>query len=69
MCAVAAAALVTVIGRPGIAVLPAHAEIPPHLGYGINVRQESRVDPLVAPLGFGWVKLWEEYEDAPPVRS
>ena len=68
MCAVAAAALVTVTGRPGIAVLPAHAEIPPHLGYGINVRQESRIDPLVAPLGFEWVKLWEEYEDDPPVE-
>jgi len=51
----------------------AHAEIPPtplslppHLGYGANVRQEYIIDSLFAPLGFEWIKLWEEYEDEPP---
>ncbi len=38
------------------AVLPA-----PHLGYGLNVRDYGRVDELFAPLGFEWVKVWEEY--------
>lgn len=61
--------LVAVTGWPGTAPPLAHAEIPqrisvsPHLGYGINVRQEGSIDPLVAPLGFGWVKLWEEYQE------
>ncbi len=45
---------------------PTHAEIPPHLGYGINVRQESNIEPFFAPLGLDWVKLWEEYEGQPP---
>ena len=47
------AALVAVTGGPGTAVLPARAEIPPHLGYGVNVRFQSHVDSLFAPLGFG----------------
>ena len=68
MCAVTMTALVAVAGGPGTAPLPAHAEIPPHLGYGINVRQESSIDPLVAPLGFEWLKLWEEYEGDPPTE-
>ena len=38
---------------------------PPHLGYGINVRLEDSVDPLFAPLGLEWIKLWEEYEVDP----
>ncbi len=67
-CALAIAALVAVAGGPGVALLPAHAEIPAHLGYGINVRQEGNIDPLVAPLGFEWVKLWEEYEVLPPAQ-
>ncbi|MGC9467158.1 MAG: hypothetical protein ACP5HS_01075 [Anaerolineae bacterium] len=37
----------------------------PHLGYGVNVRYEDRIDPLVEPLGFDWVKLWEEYSGLP----
>ena len=39
----------------------------PHLGYGINVRDPGVVDSLFAPLGFEWLKLWEEYgtEQAP----
>ena len=41
---------------------------PPHLGYGINVRVEDNIDPLFAPLGLEWVKLWEEYEEAPPAQ-
>ena len=67
-CAVMIAALVAVTGRPGAAALPAHAEIPPHLGYGVNVRFQSHVDSLFAPLGFEWLKLWEEYEDDPPAE-
>ena len=46
----------------------ARAEIPPHLGYGINVRLEENIDSFVPPLGFGWIKLWEEYEDEPPAE-
>ena len=64
---------IAVTGRPGTASPPAYAEIPrrqglpPHLGYGINVRLEDNID-LVAPLGFEWVKLWEEYVDGPPAE-
>ena len=32
----------------------------PHLGYGINVRNEDKVGSLFSPLGFEWLKLWEE---------
>jgi len=62
------AALVAVTGGLGTALLPARAEIPPHLGYGINVRFQSHVDPLFAPLGFEWLKLWEEYDPIPTTR-
>jgi hypothetical protein len=64
------AALIAAIGALAIAPLPARAEIPreipssslppPHLGYGMNVRFQDKVD-LFAPLGFDWLKLWEEY--------
>lgn len=37
------------------------AQLPPHLAYGINVRLVEHLDPLVAPLGFNWIKLWDEY--------
>ena len=37
----------------------------PHLGYGINVRFPDRIPSLVTPLGFEWVKLWEEYGSLP----
>jgi hypothetical protein len=47
---------------------PSSSSLPPHLGYGINVRLEENVAPLFAPLGLEWVKLWEEYEHAPPVE-
>ena len=67
-CAAVITVLITVTSWPGTVPPPAHAEIPPHLGYGINVRQESSVTPLVAPLGFEWIKLWEEYEDDPPAE-
>ena len=40
----------------------------PHLGYGINVRLEENADPLFAPLGLEWIKLWEEYDDPPSER-
>jgi len=68
VCAAAIAAMVAVTGKPATALLPAHAETFPHLGYGINVRLEHNIDPLFAPLGFEWVKLWEEYEDGPPAE-
>jgi len=55
------ATLVAVTGGPGAAPLPARAGIPPHLGYGVNVCFQSHVDPLFEPLGFEWLKLWEEY--------
>ncbi len=37
----------------------------PHLGYGINLRDPARAASLVEPLGFEWVKLWEEYAGLP----
>jgi len=37
---------------------------PPHLGYGMNVRDPGTVESLFAPLGFDWLKLWEEYGTA-----
>jgi hypothetical protein len=48
--------------------LPARATLEPHLGYGINVRDPARLDTLVAPLGFEWIKLWEEYSPLPTER-
>lgn len=44
------------------------ATLEPHLWYGINVRSLSRLKSLVDPLGFGWVKLWEEYTSLPTER-
>jgi len=74
MCAGVIAAWVAVIGRLPIAPLSACAQAPPtvpslsppppHLGYGVNVRDPGFVDPLFAPLGFDWLKLWEEYGTA-----
>jgi hypothetical protein len=56
--------------RPAAVPLPEPLDpislLPPHLGYGINVRLEDNVDPLFAPLGLEWIKLWEEYEGDPP---
>ncbi len=48
-------------------------EIPPpmpeaHLGYGINVRKMERISSLADPLGFEWVKVWEEYNALPTER-
>lgn len=37
----------------------------PHLGYGINVRNLSELDTLAAPLGVGWIRLWDEYSGLP----
>jgi hypothetical protein len=53
--------------------LPARAQAPaqplfPHLGYGINVRSQSVITSLFAPLGFEWLKLWEEYGVSVTVR-
>lgn len=68
ICAATIGALAGALAISVAAPAPARAEIPPHLGYGINVRQESNIDSLVAPLGFDWVKLWEEYEIDPPAE-
>ena len=75
-CAAIAAALVAVVCLLEAAPLSARAKapqqislptlsLPPHLGYGINVRLEGSVDPLFAPLGLEWIKLWEEYGSDP----
>jgi hypothetical protein len=37
----------------------------PHIGYGFNVRDPAHISELVEPLGFEWVKLWEEYSGLP----
>jgi len=42
-----------------------HTMPAPHLGYGINVRELSRIPALVEPLGVEWVKLWDEYGGFP----
>ena len=49
---------------------PVESEVQPapHLGYGVNVRLEENITPLFTPLGFGWIKLWEEYQDVPTRR-
>jgi hypothetical protein len=72
-------ALMTAIGGLAVVSLSARAATPepvslpsspcpPHLGYGINVRFEESIDPLFAPLDLEWIKLWEEYEGAPPAE-
>jgi hypothetical protein len=40
----------------------------PHLGYGLNVRLPAHLDTLGAPLGFEWVKLYEQYDALPTER-
>jgi hypothetical protein len=40
----------------------------PHLGYGLNVRDPANLDPLFAPLGVEWVKLYEQYDALPAQR-
>ena len=72
------ALLALLTGLGGFTPWVAHAEPPatsddpplprPHLGYGLNVRLEEHIDPLFAPLGMEWIKLWEEYELAPPAE-
>jgi hypothetical protein len=48
--------------RPSLPSLPSSPSFPPpHLGYGMNVRNPGTVESLFAPLGFEWLKLWEEY--------
>jgi len=65
-------ALIAMIGWPGtprpcasaraLPSLPSPPSISaPHLGYGLNVRDSNVVGSLFAPLGFEWLKLWEEY--------
>jgi len=73
-CSATIAALAGALAISGAAPAPVRAELfrqhslPPHLGYGVNVRQESNIESLFAPLGFEWIKLWEEYEGYPPAE-
>ena len=55
----------TVLASYGSAACLDYAAPEPHLGYGINVRDTSRITSLVDPLGLEWVKLWEEYSGLP----
>ena len=43
-------------------------DLPPHLGYGLNVRDPANLDALFSPLGFEWVKLYEQYDALPAER-
>jgi hypothetical protein len=38
------------------------------LGYGLNVRDPVHLESLFAPLGFEWVKLYEQYDALPTAR-
>jgi hypothetical protein len=39
-----------------------------HIGYGLNVRDPANLDSLFSPLGFEWVKLYEQYDALPIER-
>jgi len=71
---VCAAAVVLVVAASGLgSTRPslgqvADPSLSPHLGYGINVRFQQHVESLFAPLGFEWLKLWEEYDSLPTTR-
>jgi hypothetical protein len=77
-CVAVFATLVSVVSSSWTTPRSVRAGIPPqirssssppaHLGYGINVRQESNIAPLFTPLGFEWIKLWEEYGNEPPAE-
>ncbi len=41
------------------------SEVPPHLGYGANLRDPAHIESLFAPLGFEWIKLYEQYNALP----
>ncbi len=69
------AGLIGLVGALGlIEALDAHAvSTPPtlarpHLGYGMNVRDPANLDALFTPLGFEWVKLYEQYDALPATR-
>jgi len=48
---------------------PARALPEPHLWYGINLRNPTPTQlNLVAGLGFGWVRMWDEYTPVPATR-
>jgi hypothetical protein len=53
------------IERQAIGGSPA---LSPHLGYGLNVRDPANLHSLFAPLGFEWVKLYEQYDALPTER-
>jgi hypothetical protein len=58
-----------------VASRPCRAEVaqadplpPPHLGYGLNVRDPAHLTALVQPLGFEWIKFYERYNAMPTTR-
>jgi hypothetical protein len=67
-------AVALVVVASGLCPVPSSARpasgiaFSPHLGYGINVRHQDKVGSLFAPLGFEWLKLWEEYGPLPTTR-
>jgi hypothetical protein len=71
ICLVAATLVVTASGAKATP-LPSEqtsSTLPsPHLGYGINVHDQNHVDSLFGPMGFDWLKLWEEYTPVPTTR-
>ena len=53
---------------PGQLAPQSASEIPPHLGYGANLRDPAHIESLFAPLGFEWIKLYEQYNALPTQR-
>ncbi len=53
---------------PGQPAPQSASEIPPHLGYGANLRDPAHIESLFAPLGFEWIKLYEQYNALPTQR-
>lgn len=65
-----AALLVLFLQFSGMTSRPtsADAEVPPHLGYGVNLRYLDNVDTIFSPLGFDWIKTYERFEGMPIER-
>ncbi|MCP4514513.1 MAG: hypothetical protein GY824_04695, partial [Delftia sp.] len=68
MQALAASALVSAENPSWREEISGTVSLPPHLGYGMNVRDPAHLDTLFAPLGFEWVKLYEQYDALPTER-
>lgn len=68
VCVAALAILVAVIGGARVSSPTAHAEIQPHLGYGVNLRYLSNINSIFAPLDFEWIKVYERFGTMPTER-